>query len=103
MKITELLTMLELFPPNTPMLNTPDKPHYYVKDKKSLGLSVGQTIFNQNPTTTIGSFVELLKNMSRGFETTNKVYLTHNSHQVGNEVQGIKMTLDGVRLVAEQQ
>lgn len=99
MKITEVIKLLEIFPSDTPVKNMPKNPFYYVKSKNDMALTVGDTIFNQNPTGVLGDFVTMLKGFSENLGTKGDLYLTHGMHQAGNTVRAIEFNTEGIMLV----
>lgn len=99
MKITEVITLLEILPSNIPIKNMPKNPYYYVKSKKDMAMTVGSTIFNQNSTGVLGEFLNTLKNFSENLDTKGDLYLTHGMHQAGNVVRAIEFNTTGITLV----
>lgn len=109
MNLGEIISMLKLFPQNTPILNCPTQPHY--QKKKGMAFVIGNTVFNQKPTNVLSEFLQKLEyllskeaNEAYG-ESINEntcVYLVEGMHKPGVKVKGLLFTPEGVKFVPEE-
>jgi len=109
LSIKKLIEMLSMFPPTTPFLNAPTKPHAYLKTQ-NIAFVVGQTVFDQNPTKDVSEVIHMLQRMigmeyhvELPLKDKALVYLVDNMHHAGEGVIGIKITSRGITLIKENR
>lgn len=109
MNLGEIITMLKLFPADTPIINAPNKPHY--QKKKGMAFVMGSTIYDQNAIINLSTFLYKLENLitkeanELHGETINEdtqVYLVEGMHKAGVKVKGLLFTLSGIEFVREE-
>lgn len=109
MNLGEIISMLKLFPKDTPIINAPIQPHY--QKQKGMAFVMGTNIYNQKPTIMLSEFLQKLENLTTkeaneayGEKINEKtsVYLVEGMHKPGVKVKGLFFTPEGIRFVPEE-
>lgn len=109
MNLGEIISMLKLFPGNTPILNAPSQPHY--QKQKGMAFTMGSTIYNQKPTIMLSELLQKMEYLitpeankvyGEKINETTPVYLVETMHQPGVKIKGLLFTTQGVKFVPEE-
>lgn len=109
MNLGEIISMLKLFPQDTPIINAPIQPHY--QKKKGIAFIMGNNMHNQKPTVLLSDILQKMEylitpkaNEVYGEKINEKtpVYLVETMHQAGVKIKGLLFTTQGVKFIPEE-
>lgn len=109
MTLGEIISMLKLFPSNTPILNAPTQPHY--QKQKGMAFVMGTNIYNQKPTVMLSELLQKMEYLitakanevyGENINEKTPVYLVETMHQPGVKVKGLLFTTQGVKFIPEE-
>lgn len=109
MNLGQIITMLKLFPQDTPVLNAPIMPFNHAGSQKGIALKMGATYYEQNPTESLFVVLErfemvLLHGTEQYHMPVNEdtdIFLTEKIHQSGTKVKGILFQPKGITFLQE--